>query len=276
MSKNLIVPHQIMSDAKDNLAILCAYIYMETKVGKDGALITSLELLMRHCGYTYNKRSKELGYIDKVIDAVNYLKQINYIEQINDKYDAEALGGVDVGKPAAFFTVRINQDMGVRNEGHFFQVTVNDYVKIVQYAKSTTMSSLGKMTYVFCFICRYIYRRRKNFVDDYRHEEENMKMAIDTPNYFFANYDRMSDWLGGGFSRSTLIRILKLLEECEVVHYSSVAGPKQDESESHKRLGSVFVLHSKYWEAELNSAIEMERGKRMNFIRKESQQQQVV
>lgn len=276
MSKNLIVPHQILSDAKDNLAILCTYIYMETKVGKDGALLTSLELLMRHCGYTYNKRSKELGYVDKVTDAVNYLKQINYIEEINDKYDVETLECVDVGKPATFFTVRINPDMGVRNEGHFFQVAISDYVKIVRYAKDTTMSSLGKMMYVFCFISRYIFRRRKNFADDYRYEEENMRMALTTPNYFFANYDRMSDWLGDGFSRSTLIRILKLLEECEVVHYSSVAGYKQGDSESRKRLGSVFVLHSKYWEAELNSAIEMERGKKINFTRKESQQQQAV
>lgn len=271
MSKNLIIPQQILSARDENLTILPMYVYMEAKVGKDGTLLTSLELLMRSCGYSYNRQSKKLGHINVVAETLHYLKSIDYIESIYDKYGKEPIDEIDVGKPGAFFTVKINQEMEVRNAGGFCQMFIDDYTKIIDYTNTASLSLLGKMLYVWCFIGRHMYRRHKNYIDDYRYEAENLDMAKHTPNYFFANYDKMSDLLGEGFSRSTLIRILKILEECGVLHYKSVNGSKSCSDDSRKRLGSVFVLHSKYWETELNSAIEIERGKRLDYIRKEKE-----
>lgn len=268
MAKNVIVPTPIFTEKEHVQFILPIYLYLQAKQGRDGTILTSLELLLHACGYVYNRQSKNSGFVDSVKDALLYLKQKGYIKSFFDKYGEQTIDDLNMDRPTNVFIIEVNEDaMNYTGDG-FSQVFIDDYKKIIEFSMCNAKHRLSKMLYLYCFISRYTFHRHKNYIDDARYEDENRSMAEKTPNYYFTTYDRLSSMLGDGFSRSSIIKMLGDLDDCGAIHYKSIGNSIASDDGTVRGGGTVFVLDSKYWEIELEAAVQMEKNKKSQFYMK--------
>lgn len=268
MAKNVIVPTPIFSEKNNIKFILPIFLHLQIRQGRDGIVLTSLEMLLKACGYVYNRQSKNSGYIDAIKSSLLYLQQEGYIAGFYDRYGIQEVEDISTDRPKMMFTIEVNDDvMNYIGEG-FIQVFIDDYRRIVDFSMKNSKHRLNKMLYLYCFISRYMFRRHKNFSDDARYDQQNREMAINDPNHYLTTYDRLSFALGDGFSRSSVITLMKSLEESGVIHCESIGYFISNGYSDVKRGGTVIVLDSKYWEVELEAAVKMQRNNKFKYYTK--------
>lgn len=263
----IILRDDIVRNKQLSPMVLPTYFYLQASRGLNGRVLTSLELLLSYCGYTYNRRSKELGHIDEMISTLKYLKEQHYIEKFYEKDSFTEIEDVKDIKPTKVFYIEVNPEiMNFMGDG-FLKAPASDWIRLLECYRNEKNVKLWKLITVYCFIVRNIFRSRLDFKDGMENYHDNVEIAEKKPNYLRTTLDWISEQLASGYSRKTVYMLLNALINSGIIH-SKAVGCVEDQYGNKLKVGTVYVMDSEFWEVELDSAAKIEFAKRQVYYKK--------
>lgn len=245
-----IIPKCFVKDNLDSLEeLLPLFCFLQVHKGIDKGCMATLKMLLEECGYNYENTRRKI-YIGKIIQSLGALYEQQYI------YEFNLLNGdpiIDMGQlnNQEIFTIVTNPAIIDYTGGGFYKIPIGVYQKI-RRAMLGREINIGKALKVYLYISGSMFHYKQR--DKYNNGEEFKTFIERNPEYTRKTVEKICDDLGKGFSEGTVKKIIKFFHDNEIIMSRPFYMSDSDTSKKPKRIGTLFVQHSDYWDAELDAA----------------------
>lgn len=246
-----IIPKCFVKDNKNSLEeLLPLFCFLQIHKGIDNNCMATLKILLEECGYNYDNTRRKI-YISKIIDALIILQDQHYIDDFNmlngdHISDIKQLNNKDV------FNIVTNPAIIDYTGGSFYRIPVDIYQKIRQAMLRREINIWKALNiYIYISSSMFHYKQRDKCCND----EEFKNFIEHNPEYAKKTVEKICDDLGEGFSESTIKKIIKNFNDNEIIMNRPIYISDSSATQKPKRIGTIFVQYSEYWEIELVAAI---------------------
>lgn len=260
-----IVPHDIVNTLDKSTFILPVFMSIRYNTTIGGKCLTSQKVLLDNCGYKFNSKSTARGHMDSIRDALNYLLQEDYIYDPVDATTDKPITSFDDISPYKFFTFNINKDLCNSTYGGFSIIYVDLYEAILKAHKDNRTTSLWRILIVFTFISMRIWNRTDvNYVAATKEQAAAIRRS--NPEFYGCSVQSMHKGISKIYqiSKSSLDKCICFLESNNIIHRKRLGNYICEGITVN--LGSVIVLDSDMWEAEISGAAEEYRKRRTDYL----------
>ena len=245
-----IIPKCFVKDNLDSLEeLLPLFCFLQVHKGIDKGCMATLKMLLEECGYNYENTRRKI-YIGKIIQSLGVLYEQQYI------YEFNLLNGgpiIDMGQlnNQEIFTIVTNPAIIDYTGEGFYRVPVDVYQKI-RRAMLGREINIGKALKVYLYISGSMFHYKQR--DKYNNGEEFKTFIEHNPEYTRKTVEKICDDLGKGFSEGTVKKIIRFFHDNEIIMNRPFYMSDSDITKKPRRIGTLFVQYSDYWEVELDAA----------------------
>lgn len=251
-----IVPYEILNRKQYQQHMLPIFCFLQNCRGGDYKVTTSIKTLLYICGYSTNNRSTLSNKSRIIKDTLLQLKNEGYIYKFYDenRYCEINYEDLDSISPSGYFTVEMNENISDSTHKSFAMISIYDYARFYEaFAGKSCGVALLKSFNVFMYIYSRMWKR-PGFTKENRTDMDS-EIIKASPEFLYVKLDRISECLGDGFSVQTIGKIIKLLDESDIIHHDSLyLTNKNNKKAPPTNVGTIFVRHSNRWKFEMMCA----------------------
>ncbi|MGF6375079.1 hypothetical protein M2140_000113 [Clostridiales Family XIII bacterium PM5-7] len=258
----IIVPSEIWEKRNEYRLLLPIFVFLQTHRRFDEKVTANMQMLMGACGFSYENKHNRKKNIEEICTTLDYLKETYHIEKFT-AIDNTTEVDIRCIMPSAVFIIEMNILITNfrQDDKLFIKIWVEDYVAICNHFSKNNRTQLRGALMLYAYVVRSMFWKSSRSFDT----EEELCMYIDeNPEYFRKDIQSIADDLNmSGMSKSTIGRLLKLLESAGALHHRT--GYVITKKGTVSNVGTVMVRHTPYWERELDSALHKELNKRRRY-----------
>ena len=245
-----IIPKCFVKDNLDSLEeLLPLFCFLQVHKGIDKCCMATLKILLEECGYNY-ENTRRKTYINKIIQSLVILREQQYIYEFNTLGGDSILDIKQLSNQEIFIIATNSAIIDYTGEG-FYRVPVDVYQKIRRAMLSREIN-IGKVLRVYLYFNGSMFHYKQR--DKYDGDEEFKTFIEHNPEYTRKTVEKICDDLGKGFSEGTVKKIIRFFHDNEIIMNRPFYMSDSDIAKKPRRIGTLFVQYSDYWEVELDAA----------------------